>query len=230
MRIPTVRKIPHKASTLLHRLQRDPDRFLKRVPGVIHVGANQGQERDLYDRLGLRVVWIEPIPEVFAVLTRNIQDYPRQVAFQYLVTDRDDSEEMLNIANNEGASSSILKLKLHVEVWPDIAYERAIAMRSVTLTSLLKRESIDVANYPALVMDVQGSELLVLKGAVEILPAFRFIKTEVPDFEAYEGCCQLRDINSFLGERGFREFSRRRFATRRGGGNYYDIVYERRAG
>jgi hypothetical protein len=42
--------------------------YLRKVRGVIHVGANEGQERDLYAAFGLNVIWIEPIPEVFQVL------------------------------------------------------------------------------------------------------------------------------------------------------------------
>ena len=38
------------------------DAYLKRVTGVIHVGANAGQERELYASFHLDVVWIEPIP------------------------------------------------------------------------------------------------------------------------------------------------------------------------
>ena len=34
------------------------DVFLKSVSGVIHVGANTGQERDLYAKYHLDVVWI----------------------------------------------------------------------------------------------------------------------------------------------------------------------------
>jgi FkbM family methyltransferase len=196
---------------------------------VIHVGANAGQERDLYKNYGLRVIWIEPIPEVFRTLVANIQGYADQTAFQYLVTDQDDAEYAFHISNNAGASSSILELKLHKDIWPLVAYDRTITLPSTTLPSLLKREHINASDYDALIMDTQGSELLVLKGAVSILHAFRFIKTEVPDFESYVGCCQLKDIDAFLKQHGFQEISRRKFAERAEGGSYYDITYKRKA-
>lgn len=195
---------------------------------MIHVGAHAGQERDLYEKHGLRVIWIEPIPEVFETLRANIQGYARQSAFQYLVTNQDNAEYMFHISNNNGASSSILELKLHKDIWPEVSYERTITLQSTTLASLLEKESINARDYAALILDTQGSELLILRGAVGILDAFRFIKTEVPDFESYVGCCQLRDIDRFVKQHGFREFSRRKFAERDKGGSYYDIVYERR--
>ena len=221
------------AATILRRIKshftRNSNRFLGRVSGVIHVGANTGQERNAYKKFGLRVVWIEPAPETFQTLKTNLAGYADQLAFQYLVTDRDNSEYTFHIANNGGASSSILELGMHKDIWPEVAYERAITLQSITLTSLIQRERINAADYQALCLDTQGTELLVLKGADAILSGFRFIKIEVPDFESYQGCCQLQDIELFLKPRGFHEFSRRKFAERPGGGTYYDIVYKRAA-
>ena len=219
-----IRAAHHKIRTLL---KRDPDRFLRKVSGVIHVGANTGQERDQYAKHGLRVIWIEPIPEVFATLKTNLTDFHQQRALQDRVSDQDDAEYTFHIANNGGASSSILDLKLHSDIWPNVIYEKSITLRSKTLASLLEKECISPGEYDALVMDTQGSELLVLKGAIPVLHNFKYIKTEVPDFESYAGCCQLTDIGSFMAQHGYREHSRRKFAERAKGGSYYDVVYER---
>ena len=208
----------------------DPHRMLRKASGVIHVGANSGQHRKIYGKYALPVVWIEPIPEVFQMLKENLQTHPRQSAYQYLVTDRDDTEYVFHVANNAGKSSSILDLKLHKDIWPEVAYDRTITLRSTTLPTLLARERIDAAGYDALIMDTQGSELLVLKGAAPILHGFRFIKTEVADFESYAGCCQLKDLDSFVKQHGFAEISRQRFAQHGQGGGYYDVVYEKSAG
>ena len=217
---------------LLRRLRRlfapDPNRFLRSARGVVHVGANVGQERELYRRHELEVLWIEPIPEVFAKLAANIAAFPRQRALECLVTDRDDAPYEFNVANNDGESSSILELKEHRDVWPKVRFTRTIKLRSSTLSTLLVRENVDVARYDALVMDTQGSELLVLRGAEPVLGHFKFIKTEVPDFEAYAGCAKLEDIDRFLRDRGYEELARNRFASRPGGGQYYDVVYGKR--
>ena len=209
-------------------LKRDPDRFLRKVSGVVHIGANTGQERDLYKKYGLRVIWVEPIPEVFKTLKANLIGFPQQFALQSLVSDQDNKEYRFNIANNNGESSSILDLKLHKDIWPHVTYERTIILQSKTLVSLIEEERIAPREYDALIMDTQGSELLVLKGAIPILKNFMYIKTEVPDFESYEGCCQLTEIASFLKRYGFREYSRHKFAERAEGGSYYDVVYKRK--
>ena len=222
-----------KTATILRglgsTLKRNPNRFLKKVSGVIHVGANVGQERKRYAVCGLRVVWIEPIPEVFETLKANLRDFPRQTALKCLVSDQDNVEYQFHIASNEGESSSILDLNLHKDIWPKIVYERTIPLRSKTLPSLLKDEHVDHSEYDALVVDTQGTELLVLKGAVPILRNFTYIKTEATDFESYTDCCQLADMTSFLARHGFREFCRNKWAAHPKGGGHYDIVYKREA-
>src|ERR1700758_4806509 len=140
-------------------------RFLRHVRGIIHVGANTGQEAELYQSFGLDVIWIEPIPEVFENLKRHISGFPKQTAFNYLVTDEDDIEYSLHIANNGGASSSILDLCGHSQMWPDVKYTHTITTKGTTLGSLLAREHIDVRRFDALILDTQGSELRILKGA-----------------------------------------------------------------
>jgi len=208
-------------------LKKNPDNFLYDVSGVIHVGANSGQEREQHNNFGLRVIWIEPIPEVFAELKENIKGHSNQRAIQALVTDVDGKTYQFNISNNNGASSSILDFKQHKDIWPNVNYTTSISIKSITLASLLERERIDPLDYQALVMDTQGSELLVLQGSVSIMQNFKYIKTEVPDVESYEGCAQLVDIDAFMQKHGYKEFSRNKFASRAAGGDYFDIVYKK---
>ncbi|MBN8852368.1 MAG: hypothetical protein BGO55_01310 [Sphingobacteriales bacterium 50-39] len=206
----------------------DPNEVFKNVKGVIHVGANIGQEIKLYDKHGLSVIWIEPIPDVFETLQTNLKGYSRQKAIKALVTDVDNTEYQFHLASNNGASSSILDMNLHQEIWPDVTYEKTIGLYSKTLPTLLKEHNIDIKNYDMLVMDTQGSELLILQGAAPILQNFDYIKSEVPDFESYKDCCQVKDLQAFLEQYGFEEHTRHSFAKRQGGGTYYDILYKKK--
>lgn len=203
------------------------DFFLVDVSTIVHVGASVGQERDDYDRPWLRVVWVEPIPEVFERLVRNLRPFPRQRAIQQLITDRDDVEYPFYIANNDGMSSSILELGLHRDVWPEIAYERTIRLTSATLASLVEREAVVLSGPTALVLDTQGSELLVLRGAGAVLTRVQVVKLEAWDFEAYRNCCRLHEVDAFLADQGFRQRARRVIAERADLGQAFDVVYER---
>ncbi len=209
------------------RSQHQENGFLAGCKGVIHVGANTGQERKVYDRFGLNVIWVEPIPEVFVQLVANIAGYPKQRAIEALVTERDGDHHRLNVASNGGASSSILALHEHKDIWPDVSYVGSVDLVSSTLATLLGEANVDWRQFDVLVMDTQGAELLVLRGAVDLLPRFKFIKTEVADFEAYKNCTQGDEMETFLGQHSFVVARRDVFASRAGGGKYYDMLFKR---
>ncbi len=204
--------------------------LMNNLHGVIHVGANLGQERDEYDRYCLNVLWIEPIPWIFNSLQNAISAYPRQRALEYLVLDRDGETRKLHVANNGGASSSILDLSLHREVWPTVHFTNDIEIAAYKLDTIIARERVALSNYDGLVLDTQGSELLVLKGAGRVLEEVKMVKTEVADFEAYAGCPTPQDVAGLLDAYGFCEWRRVPFAWHATGGRYYDIVYLKNEG
>lgn len=203
------------------------DSFLSKVNGVIHVGANVGQERHTYQRHGLNVLWIEPIPRVFNVLVENIRAYKTQRAINALIADSDGITQTFHIASNDGVSSSLFQLAKHSDIWPEVLFEESICLTSTTLDSLLEREKIDFASYEGLVIDTQGAELLVLKGANQTLRSMKYVQIEAADFEAYEGACELIDIQIFMRKLGFEEISREKFAEHPVQGAYYNVLYVR---
>lgn len=196
---------------------------------MIHIGANAGQEREYYASLGLNVLWVEPIPNVFEVLRSNISSFPNQRACCYLLAAEHGAEYTLHIASNEGASSSIFAFAKHREIWPDVHFTHDIHVAATTLVRVIEVEKIDLRSYGALILDTQGSELLVLKGAVPVLEWFQFVKTEAADFESYTGCCRIAELTNFMRQQGFAISRKAPFATREGVGTYYDVVYRRRA-
>src|SRR5689334_17366243 len=109
-----LRRVSHK----IRKTLRPEDAYLRKVLGLIHVGANTGEERDLYCRYNLDVIWIEAIPEVFEQLRSRLDGYPKQKAYQYLIADSTGREYVFHVANNQGASSSLLPLAKHRQMWP----------------------------------------------------------------------------------------------------------------
>ena len=191
--------------------------LMKSLKGVIHVGANTEQECDEYGSYGLNVLWIEPIPRAFST-------YPNQQALEYLVLDEDDETKKLHVSNNDsGLSSSILELTLHRDVCPSVHFTRDIKLRSHKLDTIIDREHINLSNYDSLVVDTQGSQLLVLKGAQRVLQTVRMVKVAVADFEAYAGCARPEQIADFLRDYGLRKWTRIPLAKHSSGGYYYDI-------
>lgn len=202
------------------------DAFLGRCKGVIHVGANAGQERDVYARYGLRVLWIEAFPTVFEELKANIAPHPEQIAIRALLTAHDNETHVFRVANNGGQSSSILDLKYHRDIWPDVHFVDHVEMQSVTLPTALSSNNIDISRYDVLVMDTQGSELLILQGSGDVLERFSFIKTEAADFESYENCATVASLSDFVAAKGFRLVGQDKFAEHPSLGAYYDLLFE----
>ena len=226
--IPEPLKLVARRALGLPRL-RQIDRFMHAIPGLIHIGANSGQERHLYRQLGLHVLWIEADPEVFQRLRENTANLPRQRAINALVSDVDGTEIDFHIANNEGLSSSMYPFSGHARAWPHVQYvseRRLIARR---LDQLLEEQNVDLANYGALVLDVQGAELPVLAGATATLPAISWIRLPAPDFDSYRGAPNIAEIGVFLKRQGFTHVARLETAVFPGLGTTSEFLFQRRA-
>ena len=141
------------------------DAFLGRCKGVIHAGANIGQERDVYARHGLRVVWIEPLPAIFDELKANIAPFAEQIAIKALLGACDNEPQVFRVSNNEGLSSSILELKYHKEIWPHVDFVGEIEMRSVTLPAALAASKL----IRSFLFAMKPNDPLALTLAVSIL-------------------------------------------------------------
>ena len=179
--------------------------FLSEITGLIHVGANNGQERVLYDKFDIDVLWVEAIPEVYANLQVNIAEYAKQTALCALITDVDNEVCDFNVASNDGNSSSILELAGHRDISPEVYYVDKLTLSSITLPSLLSSNNIDMSKYQAIVLDTHGTELRVLQGMGPLLKQFKYVLTEAADFEVYEKCCQVKDLSKYLYKFGFLE-------------------------
>jgi FkbM family methyltransferase len=202
-----------------------PERFLKGGRGVIHIGANIGQERFIYKNYGLKVAWVEPIPSLFKELQANLADFPDQTPYNALIAEQDGKKYQFHISSNEGSSSSILQPNKQLQYWSNIAFQ-PIEMESLSLPTFIRKNGIDMALFNILVIDAQGAELLILQGARDILSHFRYIQCEAVNFEVYTGCCQLKDLDAFFSKNGFKQ--KGRFVTQRSanGGRQWDVLYQ----
>lgn len=201
--------------------------YLRGARGVIHVGANDGRERAYYDRARLPVLWVEALPDVFEKLRENLRDYPRQTALNYLLLDEDGQTVAFNVASNNAESSSIFELADHVEIWPEVGFVGKVELTGHTFATMVEREQVDLGRYDSLILDVQGAELLVLKGAERHLAGFRYILAEAADFNCYEGATTLAELETYLAPRGFRLIKTYEFARKEGVGRCCDALFKR---
>lgn len=174
--------------------------------GVLHLGSSIGQEAEEYHRQGIaRVIWVEAIPSVFAELRENIKKYPGHLAFNACVSDQNGIEVLFNVANNGGQSSSFLEFGTHAVEHPTVKFVRTIPMKTMRADTLLMGAGLDkeITGGWFLNLDLQGAELLALKGMRNLLGRFDHAYIEVNERELYKGCPLVGDIDHYLKQFGF---------------------------
>ena len=182
--------------------------------GVIHVGAHRGEEINEYGDLGAKtVIWVEANPEVFdemCIMLTNAEANIDSHAFQYAASTEDHGTAEFNryygpdaghLVGNKGCSS-LLKAEGRFEEW----YKDTIEVETITIDTLLEEEGFNVEDFQLLNMDVQGAELMVLKGSEKVLDNVKWITTEAtwkdPD---YIDNVMYDELKSFLESKGFVE-------------------------
>ena len=167
------------------------------VSGIAHVGAHRLQELDAYERSGVprdRIVWFEAQADlVYEAVARGV---PNVVHAALSDTERDVFMEI----TNDSWSSSLLPRKVHETMHPDVSVTHRVPVR----TTLFSRYADAVRHCNLWNMDVQGMELSVLRGATpEMLARVDALYLEVNEFEIYQGCAQIPELEAWLAERGF---------------------------
>jgi len=187
----------------------------KNIKKVLHVGADRGGELPQYERMGVEsVVWVEANPEVYQELLENLNLMNiisiESLPFNQLITDQDDLETDFNLyygwdaghlVGNKGMSS-ILKAKN--SWWGSECYRGTIKLNSLTLDTFLKRNNLGY-DFDLLNMDTQGAELMISKGATQVLENVKYINSEVTFYNAsYERNPLFDEINEYFQKFGFK--------------------------
>jgi FkbM family methyltransferase len=172
--------------------------------GALHIGANTGQELEDYYNNGVeRSIWIEANPDLLPELVERTLRFPETLVYEACLTDKDGEKLSFKISNNEGQSSSILDLDYHTIAHPEVTYVKEINVTTSRLDTLFKENGLNIDDYPFVNIDVQGAELLVLKGFGELLHKVKYLYVEVNQRELYRGCALLPELEEYLAGYGF---------------------------
>lgn len=173
--------------------------------GILHIGANAGWEYLAYSKTSAQlVIYIEPIPRIYEKLCANIESLKGHIGIMELCGESDGLDVEFGVSSNDGLSSSIFPLGNHLKIHPEITYTEKLPLRTKTLNTIIKENNLDKPALDYLVLDVQGAELFLLRGAADILPHIQYLVCESSDFPLYEGGCTLSEIHSYLTNHGFR--------------------------
>lgn len=179
---------------------------IKDCKRILHVGAHQGQEAQAYADLGAEyVTWIEADPRTYWKLMKHLEQFKNQYALLACISDKDGEIVDFKIASNGGQSSSFLDFGTHAKMHPDCTFVSHMKLETVTLATLISEGKIPtITNFDLLNIDIQGAELLALKGLGDHLNQFKYLYLEVNKDEVYKGCPLVEDIDFYVAPFGFR--------------------------
>jgi len=192
--------------------------------GILHLGANVGEEALAYHKEGIdNVIWVEANPDIFKTLVMNVSGLGHKT-FNFCVGD-ENREAILHISNNGSQSSSVLPLGTHKVQHPEVKYTHDIHVPMMRIDSFFsyvpnQSERYDLKNIDFLNADLQGFELNAIKGMGDLLHQFKYAYIEVNKAQVYEGCAQIGELDDYLKDFGFK-----RVQTANWIGDWSDALY-----
>jgi FkbM family methyltransferase len=171
---------------------------------TIDVGANRGQFGLEVRAAGYtgQILSIEPLAEPYRRLTQLAARDGRWVTVHSAVG-MGTGSATINVAGNEGASSSILPmLDLHARSAPNARYVTVEHVRLETLDDLVQPHTGDSTGIFTKI-DVQGFELQVLAGAKGTLSRSTMVQLEMSLLPLYETAPSYQEVLDFMARHGF---------------------------
>ncbi len=183
--------------------------FNRRLGGVLQVGASYGQElEEILENEPSFIIFVEPLPEPFEFLNEFTKQYTNITTAQALCLDETGKRITMNVASNDGMSSSVLAPANHLKLVPQVQFNTTFEITSITVDDLLislhANAAREIAQIDTLIIDVQGAELMVLKGARNCLENVSQVFCEVSHGGLYAGDTTFAEIQDFLSVFGFK--------------------------
>ena len=165
---------------------------------IIDIGANKGQFlmacRHVHP--SVRFIAFEPLKDEYDLLCQIARE--GDYTFNFALGDSEGVQEF-NITSQRD-SSSLLDDKFQSIIHKNVRFKDKCPIHVKRLDDI-KLEGL--ADKTLMKLDVQGYELKVLKGGIQLIKNVQFIYLEVSTIEFYEGQPLAQDIISFLNSHGF---------------------------
>jgi FkbM family methyltransferase len=183
---------------------------------IFDIGACGAEDSIKYSRLfpDATIFSFEPLPENVQLAKKNLADYniqnvhlinkalsDKNGTFDFFVSSGRPMDAPDDDWDYGNKSSSLLPPDKHTEVVNFIQFNNTISVNSTTLDEFCKNNRIDRIDF--IHMDVQGAELMVLKGAVASLNFIKAIWLEVSTIHLYREQALADDIEKFMRKNGF---------------------------
>lgn len=177
--------------------------FLPKKPIIVEVGAHNGT-----DTCEMASLWptstiyaFEPLPNLYNEILKRIQQFKNVFVYPYALSDSNGSALFYISEGASDGSSSLLPPGDHLELHPEVLFEKTITVPTLTLDRWAEKNNI--TSVDALWLDMQGYEPAMLQASPSVLKTVKIIYTEVNICEVYKGAILYTDYKRWLEEQGF---------------------------
>ena len=179
------------------------DKYKMKIRGIMHIGAHNCEEMEKYNKIGVKkenIIWIEANPYI----VQRMKQKDKEIRIIHgLITDKNDDDMFFNVANN-GQSSSIYEFGTHSVNHPEVRYIGKLILRSKRMDRVYEENKIEKNFANFLNIDIQGAELLALKGMGELIKEYDYLYLEVNSEEVYKDCGLVTEIDIYLDNYNFK--------------------------
>ena len=171
------------------------------INGIFHIGAHDCEELSFYTEIcnPESIIWVDALE--FKVNEQKAKGVNN--IYCATISDKDDDIVNFNVSNNY-ASSSILPFGTHTTEHPHVHYIGYFPTKTVTVDTFFQKNNLDPTKCNLWNIDIQGAEMLALKGGTNAVKYANVLYLEVNEKELYKGCPNINEIDNYVSQFGFR--------------------------
>ena len=177
-----------------------------KIDTVLDIGANIGQFAMELRESGYtgRIISFEPLSEAYSRLLINSKKDHNWIIAPRMAIGNEEGKKTINISGNFYSSSILKMTDIHIKGSPESAYIGSEEIYINKLDNIVCGGGIlKNKNNVFIKIDVQGYELEVLKGAVNILSKVKGIRIELSLKPLYENQMLFLDMLDYITDLGF---------------------------
>ena len=167
---------------------------------VIDIGASSGGYAKSLRRFGYKNKIISFEPVSFSnkkLLAKSTKDSKWLIHKRIIISNSKEKKMLINVSKDYDNSSILGLTNLHLENHKNAKYTHSEEVECDTLDNIINYYSIDNQKI-LLKIDVQGSELDVLKSGINNLKKFKLIQVELSVQNLYQGQTLYQKILNFM--------------------------------
>ncbi len=174
-----------------------------RIRTIVYVGAHVGDTALALDEAfaGRRFVLLEPAPKIYRQLSANVADRPNMTCLNVAAGASQGLHEFF-LDNSPAASSLLPYESIALDEFPFLGHVSKISVPVRPLDAIVSDYSL-LGQVDMLIMDVQGYEDEVLRGAERTVESCRIVVSELSLQALYAGSSTFDSVYQGLARRGY---------------------------